>query len=282
MPILTGREANFRTAQPEVGAAKRIRRLDELTVSLSQNPHSRRQTPSTDSHIAPRTPVANMGPPPFPVDPELNWNNTSQASVHTPDLDGLLLPNNGFEPQLYERPPLPGSSGGTVIPPENFNLPPFQPRETDPMRRWNDDPAAPWTSERVGGNWGQYAHPYVRYSTEHTTPGSGFNNYRGSPRSEVSAGDNGRARIDSGYGTRSMGSSEQNMDRLDQSQGCPSVAMDFSGLHVNGDSINCGPDDPYSSLDGTSDTSSRPRPSSSFLCPYDNCSHVSKNNSEHK
>ena len=269
------RQANSQIAQPEVGFARPVRFPSELTLELSQDPRDRRQTPSSDSYMAPGTSMAVMGPPPFPVDPS-PWTNTS---VFSPELDGLLYPGNGLVPLLHERSPLPGASGSTTHSPE-FQLPSI--KDTDSVTRWNEDPTGPWTSLRNTGGTGQSM--IYQHIPQRTSPGMN-RNYRESSRSEVSATTTGRHPRDSTYGTRSsfVSNSEGSLDHPNPSQGGHSVAMEFNGLHFNNRSRStASQDDHYSSLDGSSDTSQRHRAPASLTCHYEDCAHVSKNNSEHK
>ena len=276
------RQAKSQIAQPEVVLAGPTRFSSELTLELSQDPRDRRQTPSSDSYMPPGTSMAVMGPPPFPVDPSLDpWNNTCVPSL---ELDGLLYPGNGLVPLLPERPPLPGTSGSTTHSTE-FQLPSI--RETDSVTRWNDDPAAPWTSLRNTGSSGQSM--IYQPISQRTSPGMNRRNYREPSRSEVSATTPGRHQLDSTYGSRSfVSNSEGSLDHPNQTQACPSVTVDFDALNFNRSrstyrtGSTASQDDHFSSLDGSSDTSQRPRASASLACPYENCTHVSKNNSEHK
>lgn len=286
MPPPLSRQAKSQIAQPEVGLASPIRSSSELTLELSQDPRDRRQTPSSDSYMPPGISMAVMGPPgppPFPVDPSLDaWNNTSLIPL---DYDGLLCPANGHVPLLHERPPLPGASGSTTHSPE-FQLPSI--RETDSVMKWSNDPTSPWTSLRNTGSTGQGM--IYQPISQRTSPGTNVLNYRGEPsRSEASVTTTGQHPLDSTYGSRSrVSNSEGSLDNPNPSQGCHSVSIDFNGLHVTtgrntyGTGSTASQDDHFSSLDGSSDTSQRPRASASLTCPYDNCDHTSKNNSEHK
>ena len=232
--------------------------------------------------------VANMYPPPLPVDPSLDisWNNKTVYS----HLDGLLSPNNGYDAQFSERPMLPGTPGETVNVPDNNRLPSI--RETDSVTRWNEDPAAPWTGFRHTGAVGQsmMTPSYAGYTTQRPSQGLNVYGYRESPRSDASATTPGRYPLDSGYGTnRSVHShSEGSMDHPDGSPVCQSDPMDLNGLDVNETIATCGAgsngshDDQYSSYDDGSNTSQRPRMATSMICPHEGCSHVSKNNSEFK
>ena len=278
------RQANSQIAQPEVGFGSQGQYASlpsELTLELSQDPRDRRQTPSSDSYMAPGTSMALMGPPPFPVDTS-PWTNTS---VFSPDLDGLLYPGNGPVPLLHERSPLPGASGSATRSPE-FHLPSI--RETDSVASWYDDPAAPWTSLRQTGSTGQ---PMIsQHTPQRTSPAMNPRSYREASRSEVSGPTTRHHHFDSTYGSRSLVSnSEGSLDQPNPSQGGQSVAMEFNGLHFNNGSRStyrtastASQDDHYSSLDGSSDTSQRHRAPASLACPYDECAHISKNNSEQK
>ena len=224
-----------------------------------------------------------MGPPPFPVDPSLDpWNNTSIIPL---ELDGLLYPSNGLVPLLHERPPLPGPSGSATHTPE-FQLPsirdPGSVRDPDSVAQWNNDPTAPWTSLRNTGSTGQSM--IYQPNPQRPSPGMNLPDYREPSRSEVSGTTTGRYQLDSTYGTRSLVSnSEGSLDHPNQSQGCSSVAVDFNGLNFNhrGRST-ASQDEHFSSLDGSSDTSQQPRAPVSLACQYEDCSHISKNNSEYK
>ncbi|KAL8786431.1 MAG: hypothetical protein Q9195_008201 [Heterodermia aff. obscurata] len=223
--------------------------------------------------------MAVMGPPPFPVDPSLDaWNNTSVIPL---ELDGLLYPGNGLVPLLHS--PLPGASGSTTHSPE-LQLPSIREnRETDSVTRWNNDPTSPWTSLRNTGSTGQ---PIIyQPMTQRTSPGMNLPTYRDPLRSEMNSSTTGRP-LDSTYGSRSFtGNSEGSLDHPNQSQGCPSVNVDLNGFHFKGTyraGSTASQDEHFSSMDGgSSDTSQRPRPSASLTCPYDDCGHISKNNSEH-
>ena len=226
--------------------------------------------------------MATMGPPghpPFPVDPSLDaWNNTSVIPL---DYDGLLYPANELVPLLHERP---GASGSTTHSPE-FQLPSI--RESDSVTRWNEDPTGPWNSLRNTGSTGQSI--IYQSSSQRISPGMNYPTYREPLRSEASITTTGRHQLDSTYGSRSIVSnSECSMDPQNPSQGCHSVPIDLNGLHVTPtrSTYKTGStpsqDDHFSSLDGSSDTSQRPRALVNLTCPYDNCDHTSKNNSEHK
>ena len=235
--------------------------------------------------MSPATSIAVMGHPrPFPVDPSLDaWNNTNVNSL---DLDGLLYPSNGGPfPLLHDRSgPLPGASGSTTHSPE-FHLPSI--RETDSVTKWNDDPTGPWTSLR---NTGSTGHSMIYQPiSQRTPPGMNLRNPR--ELSEVSATTTGPYQPDSTYGSRSFFSnSEGSLDPPNQSQGCPSVAVDLRGLnfHSNRGGSNyrtgsaASQDDHFSSLDGSSDTSQQARSLATLNCPWNDCEHISKNNSEHK
>ena len=285
MPAPLSRQAKSQIAQPEVGLASLMRFSGELTLELSQDPRERRQTPSSDSYMPPGTSMAAMGPPPFPVDPSLDpWNNTSVVPL---ELDGLLYPGNGLVQLLHERPPLPGASGSTTHSPE-LHLPAIrEARETDSVARWNDDPAGPWTSLRNTGSTGQSI--ICQPISQRTSPSMNLRNYREPSRSVVSIPTTGRHPGDSTYGSRSfVSNSEGSLDHPNQSQGCPSVAVDFNALHFDQNrstyrtASTASQEDHFSSVDGSSDTSQRPRAPDTLTCLWENCGHVSKNNSEHK
>lgn len=217
-----------------------------------------------------------MGPPTFSYDTSLDaWQN---PSVPSPSLGNLLLPSNEVLPQLHERSSLPITSGNSIHPSDDFRLPSIR-GENNSITRWNND-IGPWTPFRHTGSTGQspMIQPHARFTMQRPSPYS----YRDSARSEVSVSTTGQPLHDSAYDSRSFVShSESSLDHRDASRSCPSDTVDLSGLSY-GVGSNVSQDDHHSSLDGASDTSYRPRTSASLICQYEQCTHVSRNNSEHK
>lgn len=273
MSTHSSHQANSQITQPDVRAAMLVYCSHKLMTSPSQISNGRGQTSPTEFYIGPGSPVANMGPPPFSYEPSLDvWHN---PSVLSPDLDNLLLPSNEILRQPHERSSLPGISG--------ISIPPSNRGENNSMMRWSND-IGPWTPLRNTGNTGQslMVQPYPKFTTQRTPPYS----YRDPVRSEVSASTNGQHLHDSAYGSRSLVSnSDGSLDHGDTSRSCQSDTVDLNGLQMNGNATAYGAGRNLSqdgSLDGGSDTSYRPRTSASLTCPHEKCSHVSRNNSEHK
>lgn len=217
-----------------------------------------------------------MGPPTFAFDPSVDvWQS---PSVLSPSLGNLLLPSNDVLPQLHERSSLPITSGNSIHPSDDFRLPSIR-GENNSITRWNNDPG-PWTPFRQAGSTGQspMIQPHARFTMQRPPPYI----YRDSARSEVSVSTTGQPLHDSAYDSRSfVSNSEGSLDHRDASRSCPSDTVDLNGLSY-GVGSNVSQDDHHSSLDGASDTSYRPRTSASLACHYEQCKHISRNNSEHK
>ena len=229
-----------------------------------------------------------MRPPLPPV--VSSFHSPNNARSYRPGYEDLIPPGHGLSPQLHDPLALLGSSGNTASQQDNCQLPSL--RGTESLRRYYDDDSGPWTPQRMNVNSGQppMGRGYASFHAQHTPYGPIFNEYREIPQSEMSASINGQDRLDSGYGTKSvMSNSERSANRLDQSQGCPSITGEIGRFQVNENMTRYDPEpdypqeDQYSSFDGMSDTSSRqPRATGSLTCGYDNCTHSSKNPSEHK
>ena len=228
---------------------------------------------------------------PVPLDPGLRiW---SSHSAYTSSIDDILSPGGGPGPPFHDRLPQPGHIGNNVGQSDTLRLPSMTGTDPSSINQWNNDPNEPWSPLRHNL---QMDHPgigqgYPRFNTQGIPPEADYRHYRQPERSDGSVSTHDRPRDDSGYGSRSLLSpSVHSDDRLDQSQGCSSVAGDIDNMRIYQDptaftmehDFSQPRDDQSTSVGSVSAHSPRPRVSGPLICNYDNCGHASKNPSEHK
>ena len=245
-----------------------------------------RDSEAEQTSYSSRSTGAGMAPPPIPIDPAIrSWNSTTIPLSPRSTLESLAQSPSGSQNRLN----FPGSTTLDNFPQE-LPLPSMKPNHMDldpsPMLRWESDPQAPWTPQRIGGEASQLpmASKYSSFDGRSYNPVP----YYRKPRSDIGSSTTRTYPVDSGYGgSRSLG--PRSVRSLDQSQSGQSISGEMNDLHFQQDDTqwiesHLGPTvSPSSNFTYELNDASHQTPVNfEFTCQYPSCGLNLKNQSEFK